>query len=214
MKCKEKKMSRKIIITTILAGFFLLATAALFAQDFDGQPFRGDPPNERPTPRGDALRGNPAQYRRPGLRGGDLGVLGQIAGIDEIHRKYQLQIQRVFLDAKQEALGFYEKQQDLRDKFFDLVDKYKKGSLKERKEIIDVLKQLRENQNKIQVIQERSMEKINTLHQEQKKEMENALESEINKLSANAEEMDKFVEMIKQRWPYDYPPPHRPGRKM
>jgi hypothetical protein len=214
MKSKEKNMSRKIIITTVLAGFFLIATAALFADDFDERPFRGGPQNEEPMHRGGGFRSNPGQYMGPGMRGADIGVLGQIAGIDEIQRKYHLQIQRVFLDAKQEALGLYEEQQNLREKFFDLLDQYEKSSVKDRREIIDAIKQLRENQSKIQVIQERSMEKINALYQEQKKEMEKALDTEINKLGANAEEMDKFVEMIKQRWPYDFPPPRRSGRKM
>jgi hypothetical protein len=214
MKSKEKNMIRKIIITTVLAGFLLIATAAIFAQDYDERPFRGDPPNEEPMHRGGGFRGNPGQYMGPGLRGADIGVLGQIAGIDEIQRKYHLQIQRVFLDAKQEALGLYEEQQNLREKFFDLLDQYENSSVKDRREIIGVIKQLRENQSKIQVIQERSMEKINALYQEQKKEMEKALDTEINKLSANAEEMDKFVEMIKQRWPYDFPPPRRSGKKM
>ncbi|UCB45585.1 MAG: hypothetical protein JSV25_15470 [Spirochaetota bacterium] len=208
-------MSRKIIITTVTAAFVFLTTATLFANGYGMQQF-----GEKHGYMGNPHYGNraayckPVQHMGPGMRGGDVGILGQLAGIDEIHRKYQLEMQRVFLDAKQEALSFYEEQQDLREKFFDLINEYEESSVKDRREISDLLKQVRENQKKIQVIQESSMEKINALHQEQKKEMEKALEIEINRLSANAEEMDKFIEMIKQRWPYDFPPSPGRGRKM
>ena len=58
------------------------------------------------------------------------------------------------------------------------------------------------------------MEKIEALHQEQKKEMEKALEAEINRLSTDEEEMNKFVEMIRRRWPFDFTSPQGPRRKM
>ena len=207
-------MFRKRRLMLILASIlvFGVTTTAAFAQE-KGEPFSPEDPHAM---MGKYLlaQSRAVQHMSPGMRGGNIGILDQLAGIDDIHRKYQFEIQRVFLDAKQEALSFHEEQQNLKEKLFDLIEVYEENSVKNRMEIVEVLEQLSENQKKIQAIQESSMEKIEALHQEQKKEMEKALETEIKRLSADEEEMNKFVEMIRRRWPFDFTSHQGSGRKM
>ena len=190
-------MFRKRPLMLILASMLVFAVTAAFAQE-KGEPFY--PEDTHPT-RGKHLpaQSRAVQHMSPGMRGGNIGILGQLAGIDDIHRKYHFEIQRVFLDAKQEALSFHEEQQNLKEKLFDLIEVYEENSVKNRREIVEILEQLSENQKKIQAIQEQSMEKIEGLHQEQKKEMEKALEAEISRLSTDEEEMNKFVEELREK---------------
>jgi len=205
-------MFRKRRLMLILVSMLVFAVAAAFAQE-KGEPFYPDDPH----PMGGKhllSQSRAVQHMSPGMRGRNIGILDQLAGIDAIHRKYQFEIQRVFLDAKQEALSFHEEQYNLQGKLFDLIEVYEENSVKDRREIVEILERLSENQKKIQAIQEGSMEKIEALHQEQKKEMEKALEAEINRLSADEGEMNKFVEMIRHRWPFDFTSPQRPGPKM
>jgi hypothetical protein len=200
-----------MLILASMLVFAVIITAG-FAQE-KGEPFYPEDPH---LTRGKHLlaQSRAVQHMSPGMRGENIGILGQLAGIDDIHRKYQFEIQRVFLDAKQEALNFHEEQQNLKEKLFDLIEVYEENSIKNRREIVEILEQLSDNQKKIQAIQEKSMEMIEGLHQEQKKEMEKALEEEINRLSTDEEEMNKFVEMIRRRWPFDFTSHQGPGRKM
>ncbi len=205
-------MFSKRWLMLILAGMLVFTVTAAFAQE-KGELFSLDDPYLTKG-KHELTQSRAVQHMSPEMRGGNIGILDQLAGIDDIHRKYQFEIQRVFLDAKKEALSFQEEQHNLKEKLFDLIEVYEENSVKHRREIVEILEQLSENQKKIQAIQERSMEKIEALHQEQKKEMEKALETEINRLSTDEEEMNKFVEMIRQRWPFDFNTPQRPGRKM
>ena len=147
-------MVRKRIAILMAASFMVLISAASFADEKG----RAAVLRSRAGNTG-GIELMMVQQKNPGRDMGSVDIVGQLAGIDTIHRKFQLKIQRVFLDAKQEALDYFEAQQDLRKKLFDLTSDYESDPERKRSEIIDLLEELRKNQGKLQEIQERSMKR-------------------------------------------------------
>lgn len=192
-------MKMKHVVMAMVAALMVLTSAASFADEKKRVPL---PRNRADNPQG--MEGVVVQHRAPERERGGVGIIGQLAGIDTIHRKYQLKIQRVFLDAKQEALDYFEMQQDLRERLFDLTSDYESEPERNRSEIIDLLEELMENQSTLQEIQERSMEKIQALHEQEKKEIEKAMDAEITKLREDREEMERFVEILRERRPFEH----------
>ena len=99
-------------------------------------------------------------------------------------------------------------------RLFEFTKDYESSPESSRAAIIDLLEKLRENQSKLQVIQDRSMEKIRALHEQEKEEIEKALDAEIARLRADAEEMEKFVETLKRWRPFGPPHDDRPHMGM
>lgn len=189
-------MVKKIFQILLIAGLLVMTAATGFSNERGGPHYLEKPGN----PEGLGMHSNKrfVQQRGPGMVHGGMGILGQLAGVDTINRKYQIKIQRVFLDAKQEALNYYDEQQQLREKLFDHTEDYENNPVKNKREIVTVLEKLNDNQKKMQAIQEGAMEKIRAIHQEQKKEIEKAVDAEIKKLSYDEDEMMKFVDLVKE----------------
>ncbi|MBN2324033.1 MAG: hypothetical protein JXQ30_09875 [Spirochaetes bacterium] len=154
---------------------------------------------DRPKPRQcQPLERHPMQ---PGTGHGYMEIIDRLAGTDSIKRKYHIENQRVYLDAKQEALDYQEKQQELRRRLFDLARGYDSNPAKNRAEIIDVLEEMQQNQQALEAIQEKAMERIRALHEEERKKIQKAVEAEINKLKTDKDEMKRFVEALQQFFP-------------
>jgi hypothetical protein len=144
------------------------------------------------------LKSRQKQYpdRETGGRRGEMGIVGQLAGVDLIRQKYQIKIQRVFLDAKEKTIDYREKQRALLDRLFELCSGYQTGQPDRNTEIIEILERIRDNRRNIDAVHETSMDRIRALHEEQKKEIERALDAEMKKLSTDNAEMEKFVSMV------------------
>ena len=187
----------------VFIGVMAMITLTGFSQENEYPPAR-DTPGSRPgsetSSSGEDLRDWGADARI-----GEMGILGNLAGMDIIRQKYQIKIQRVFLDAKEQTLAYREEQRALLDRLFELCNDFDNDQAKNKKEILGILEKLRNNRQNIDTIHETAMEKIKALHQEQKKEIEKALDEEMKKLRTDDKEMIKFIETVK-----NLPPSRRP----
>jgi hypothetical protein len=174
-----------------------------FSQE-SGDPSARDNPISRPGSGKDS-HGEDHHDWRTDIDLGEMGILGYLAGVDVIHEKYQIKIQRIFLDAKEQTLNYREEQRVLLTKLVELSGGYENDQIRFKKEIIGILQKLRSNWSNIDAIHKTSMDKIKALHQEQKKEIEKALDDEMKKLGADDDEMNKFVGIMKQWQPNSRP---------
>ncbi len=204
-------MVKKIFQILLFAALLIMTAATGFSNERGGPHYLEEPGN----PEGLGMQGSEhfVQHEGPGMIHGGMGILGQLAGVDTINRKYLVKIQRVFLDAKQEALNYYEEQLQLREKLFDLTRDYENNPAKNKREIVAVLEKINENQKKMQTIQEGAMEKIRALNSEHKKEIEKAVDAEIKRLSYDEDEMMKFVEIVKEGSFSQFHPPLAPKKR-
>lgn len=192
----------------VTAGFILLlacSAAAATAKDrASGGQHQG--PAGRPSQPGMTEM----HQDRPGMGPGYMGILDRLAGTGIIKIKYHIEKERVYLDARQEALDHQVEQQELRRKLLGLVRDYDSNRTRNRTAIIGVLERMQRNQRALQAIQEKAMEKIRAIHEQEKKEIERAVTAEIEKLRTSDEEMERFVEALQQRRsladPWDTPP--------
>jgi hypothetical protein len=205
---KEKKMKLKRFLTAFIVLLLVCSAVAAAAKDRPKAGQRRMPDRQSMQPRTIEL-----PPMGPGMRHGYMEIIDRLAGTDSIKRKYHIENQRVYLDAKQEALDYQEKQQELRRRLFDLARGYDSNPAKNRTEIIDVLEEMQQNQQALQAIQEKAMERIRALHEEERKKIQKAVETEINKLKTDKDEMKRFVEVLQQVLPLA-PPRDTPPEEM
>ncbi len=195
----------------VTAGIVLLMVSGAAAAMAKDRPNPGQRQMQDRRPMHPGTAGMP--HMEPGMDPGYMGIIDRLSGTDSIKRKYRIEQQRVYLDAKQEALDYHEKQQGLRQRLFELTRDYDSNPAGNRVEIIGVLEKMQQNQRALQTIQERAMERIRSLHDEERKEIDRAVEAEIKKLKSDNEEMKRFVEALQQLLPLA-PPWDAPPRDM
>jgi hypothetical protein len=189
-------MKRSFGVAAVLIGVLALTVVSGFSQENEAFP-GGDKAGLKPRPP-EARSGEQYRDRETGGRRGEMGIVGQLAGVDVIRQKYQIRIQRVFLDAKEKTIDYREKQRILLDRLFELSRGYEADQLNSKTDIIEILEKIRDNRRNIDAVHEASMDRIRALHEEQKKEIERALDAEMKKLSTDNEEMEKFMGMVNE----------------
>lgn len=134
---------------------------------------------------------------------------GKLAGIDTIMEKYQIKIQRVYLDAKEEKLGLKSKMRDTGLKLHAYAVDYKEDpkSVK-RSKVVAELKEMNTLQKKMHSIQKNAMGKIKTLNDKRDAEISTALDKWLKKIETNQDEFEKFMNLFQQGRPKN----HHKGR--
>jgi hypothetical protein len=64
---------------------------------------------------------------------------------------------------------------------------------------------MQQNQQALQTIQEKAMERIRELHEEEKKEVERAVSAKLKQLRTDDEELDRFVGALRRRLSFEEP---------
>jgi hypothetical protein len=123
-------------------------------------------------------------------------VFAKLSGIHPIMEKYNLQIQKVFLETKEKNLDLHTRLMELRDALVKLSADYSKDPGKNGKEISKVLKEMVDIQAKIQDNREAGMEKIKALNDQRKKETDAAIAKWLNTVGSDPAKMQELVDAV------------------
>jgi hypothetical protein len=123
-------------------------------------------------------------------------VFAKLSGIHPIMEKYNIQIQKVFLETKEKNLGLHTRLMELRDALVKLSADYSKDSGKNGKEISKVLKEMVDVQNKIQANREAGMVSIKQLNDQRKKEIDAAIAKWLNVVGSDPVKMQELVDAV------------------
>ena len=141
-------------------------------------------------------KGAPGMYRSTGY-GIAHSPAGELAGADTILEKYQIKIQRVYLDAKEANLGLRSKMRNARLKIDTYAIEYGKDPTSvKRSEVIVALKEANTLQQKMHSTQKKAMEKIKVLNDKRDVEIQKALDKWLKKIENNQGEFDKYMKML------------------
>ena len=127
----------------------------------------------------------------------------------DILEKYQVKIEKIFLDAKESRLALDSKRRDLFKNLDELADKYAKDKTVS-KDIVAATRDLHDVTVKIQAINKDAMEKIKLLNDQREKEFQASNDAWLVKLEKDPKEMDKYVQWLNSR-PKNFRP--QPGDK-
>lgn len=128
----------------------------------------------------------------------DYVVIFKLAGIPMIMEKYNIQIDKEMLSAREKKLALIEKRMALHDQILTLVNAYT-GSADQQAKIIDLIKQMTAIQKQIEDINAAAMARIDQINQNRRTEVDAAVEKWIKLIQTDQTSFNQFVDMMRNR---------------
>ncbi len=181
-------MKRSIVIGVILL---------LFVQGFSrmGEGMRRP---EGPDRMGEGIHHPEGPDRMGGMMvdHGDMGFLIRFFGMESLMEKYRIQMERVYLDAKEQKWSSLKKRRQVYRRIETLLRKNIEDETVQ-KNYRDAIQSLYDIQKQISAINNDSMEKIKEIHEKQEKEMYAQLEEKMKRFKSDPAELKAFFEEMK-----------------
>ncbi len=130
----------------------------------------------------------------------DYMVIFKLAGIPVIMEKYNIQIDKEMLSAREKKLTLIEKRMTIHDQILTLVNSYS-GTAEQQAKIVELIKQMTAIQKQIDDINAAAMARIDQINQQRRTEVDNAVDKWIKLIQTDQASFTQFVEMMRNRPP-------------